>query len=263
MQLTSEKLLSLESGMIKIMKDEAQILASSWQDNQKIRFKNERDVVTKLDVMIEENLRKRLFALFPEAGFVVEEGISEMKPKYNWLIDPIDGTKEFASQTPLFVSQVSLMYKDEPVCAVIYNPLTSQCFSASKNNGTTINGESVQIKFHRTLSGSVILLDLLKLSSKEPWKFQLFKILSENSYRVRMMGGSFAIYTLFGTFDAYITSNKQDKIMDLSPRKLILQEAGCVIRKINIEGNLIHLMAHEKLADEILDIVHHSLHIDQ
>ncbi|MEK9179254.1 MAG: inositol monophosphatase family protein, partial [Patescibacteria group bacterium] len=152
MQLTGEKLLMLENEMVQIMKDETKILASSWKNIQQINLKNERDIVTKLDVTIEENVRKRLSLLLPEAGFIVEEGLSNKSADYNWLIDPIDGTKEFAHHTPLFVSQICLMYKDEPICAVIYNPLTDQCFSASKNNGARVNEESVQIKFHRNLS---------------------------------------------------------------------------------------------------------------
>lgn len=252
MAYSKERLRELEEEVGKIVRMESHVLAKMWQKNNAVIHKNERDIATQIDSQLEENLRNQLSKLLPEAGFVVEEGVTDKKNIYNWLIDPIDGTKEFAYQTPMFVTHVALIEQEIPVVAVIYNPLTNQLFSASKGNGARVNSVQTNLHYIRTISESVVCLDLLKYSKDEPWKYEIFKALTSACYRVRVMPGIFSVYQIFGAYDAFIVHFSPHKIMDNLPRFLILEEAGCLVEEVNTQAKKVHIVAHPKLAKELV-----------
>jgi fructose-1,6-bisphosphatase/inositol monophosphatase family enzyme len=226
------------------------MIKSAWDDHHfSSHLKDERDVVTDTDTEVEEYLRKALYRILPQAGFIVEEGKTEMLSEYNWTIDPIDGTKYFATQVPLFFTQVALLKNNEPIISFIYNPISKQLFQAIKGQGAYINEVKVEKRPETPLASSIVHFDLgPTFGEKNTWKFQLFQIVSEKCYRTRVTAGYLAPYLPLGVVDISINtaidtpfSNKN--ITDLAPHKLFLLESGYKEQLIQYKNHTILVWA--------------------
>jgi myo-inositol-1(or 4)-monophosphatase len=234
MNLSKKDLQNLQKLVEPIILSAGVKILNSWNTIQSITYKDKRDIVTNVDIEVENFMRDKLSKLFPEAGFFVEEGKSSQKKKYNWAIDPIDGTKYYASLLPFFVTQIALLEDKNPILGLILNPVTNQLFSASKANGTTFNGQKIIAKSRASMDSSMIDLDFGGPDDEIETKIKIFDILAQNCFRVRIFGGTAISYMITGAIDGYIVLNKKNKLVDLAPNQIILSEAGLKADYINI-----------------------------
>jgi len=96
--------------------------------------------VTDIDVAIEKNVQKKMENLFPGLPIFGEEtGYGKDLPDLFWLIDPIDGTKNFIANIPTFTCMAALIQNGETVASIIYNPSTNAMFTAQKDKGAFKN----------------------------------------------------------------------------------------------------------------------------
>jgi len=122
-----------------------------WQEKNKvsqgdIELKSLNSLVSYVDKGAEEQLVKELSNLLPEAGFIAEEGTSDKKgERYNWVIDPLDGTTNFLHGIPVFAISVALMDKKEPVIGVVYELGQKEMFYAWKDGGAYLNGKKISV----------------------------------------------------------------------------------------------------------------------
>lgn len=105
---------------------------------------NAADIVTEADMASNELICNAIKAEYPDHGIVSEEG-DDYKPEseYQWYIDPLDGTKNFATYTPLFGINIALAHKGEVTHAAIYLPCLKDYISAEKGKGAWLNGKQV------------------------------------------------------------------------------------------------------------------------
>lgn len=237
MSLNSEQLINILNQCKRLVKKQGQYILRSWHKIGKISYKNLRDVVTNVDIEVENNLRLGLHKLLPQAGFIVEEGKTEIKSPYNWVIDPIDGTKNYVSQMPMFMTQIALLKNEEPILGIIYNPVSDQLFSAVKNHGTYLNGQKCFIKKTVSPESAIINIDFGEDDKTTDWRLSVILKLIKIFYRVRISGGIFTAYLATGGFDAYIVSTKTIKKVDFLPNVIISQEAGYKIEYVNSSIN--------------------------
>ena len=104
------------------------------------------DPVTSADLEADARLREVLGGTYPEYGWLSEETADSperLEKERVWIVDPIDGTKEFLEGIPEFVVCVALVEASEPVVAVIYNPVTELLYSAVKDGGAFVDGKRV------------------------------------------------------------------------------------------------------------------------
>lgn len=111
-----------------------------------IRHKGRIDLVTDTDVAVEEFLKEELLKAFPSSRFLAEEssgdaGLQDM----TWVIDPVDGTTNFAHALPFVATSVALWHQGRPVLGVVNLPLMNELFAASLGGGTTLNGKPVSV----------------------------------------------------------------------------------------------------------------------
>lgn len=235
-----------------------EIILNAWKDNHfTSHLKDERDIVTDTDTEVEEYLRKGLYKILPQAGFIVEEGKTEMNNQYNWTIDPIDGTKYFASQVPLFFTQVSLLKNNEPVISFIYNPITKQLFHAVKGFGAYMNDARLEQRAHLPLAKCITDFDLgPTLGAENEWKYDVFHKIAQKSYRARVTAGYLAPYLPLGVIDISIntaieTPYSTKNITDLAPHKLLLTEAGYGEELVSVGSKSVLIWASRAHIDEI------------
>jgi myo-inositol-1(or 4)-monophosphatase len=106
----------------------------------------DRSVVTKADLEADRILKERLTGAFPHYGWLSEETREDKRrfaSERTWIVDPMDGTREFVMRNPEYVVSVALVERGEPILGVIYNPLSRDLYAAVQGEGTTLNGQSV------------------------------------------------------------------------------------------------------------------------
>lgn len=139
-----------------IVKEAGQLLLSYWKNGVSEKRKSA-GYVTEADLAIEAFLKERLHALF-QADFMAEEsGTSgDQNNGYRWVIDPLDGTTNFAHRIPYFCISVALTHADEPIIGAVYNPLLDEYFSAIKGRGAMLNGQKIAVSEPRAFSDALI-----------------------------------------------------------------------------------------------------------
>ncbi|MBS7828369.1 inositol-phosphate phosphatase [Wohlfahrtiimonas chitiniclastica] len=193
-----------------------------------ITIKGDYTPVTEVDVNVETLIRSIIVENFPEHGFWGEEGgMINPESDYQWLIDPIDGTKAFIRRRPFFSTQIALMYKGEIILGVSSAP----CFGegemayATKGNGTFINGERVHVSDITELKDAVFSSGNIKSLVKDSTKWQNYGqlLLAINSTRGF---GDFLHYhyTAAGKVDIVVESDVT--ILDVAALSIIVTEAG-------------------------------------
>jgi myo-inositol-1(or 4)-monophosphatase len=128
-----------------------------YQSSFNVSDKSPDNPVTDADLAADRLLHERLLALLPEAGWLSEETAdspARLEHRLVWVVDPLDGTKEFVMGIPEFSVSVALVDGDSPVLAVVYNPATEELFSALQGNGLTYNGAPVTASDRDRLAGA-------------------------------------------------------------------------------------------------------------
>jgi len=151
--MTGMDIAALREPLIQAAREAGGIIRSRWNKPRDIQFKGRIDIVTDTDVAVEEFLRRRLAELLPEASFVGEEGASgqaegsEMAGagELAWVVDPLDGTTNFAHKLPFVATSIGLWHQGRVRLGVIYNPIMDELFHAAEGAGAVCNGEPMQV----------------------------------------------------------------------------------------------------------------------
>ena len=123
-----------------------QILRQHYRKPHQISFKGVIDLVTEIDGQSESLIHKLLEREYPNYGFLGEEtGEVAGSKKSRWIVDPLDGTTNYAKGYPLFAVSIALEKNNEIVLGVVYNPLTDEMFAAEKGLGATLNGQPIHV----------------------------------------------------------------------------------------------------------------------
>ncbi|OGT61711.1 MAG: hypothetical protein A3E85_02040 [Gammaproteobacteria bacterium RIFCSPHIGHO2_12_FULL_45_12] len=105
------------------------------------------DLVTQADWLANDLLKAKLTQAFPAIGWLSEESVDDharLNSERVWIVDPIDGTKEFSLGIPEYAISVALVQHEEPVLSAVYNPATNEMFHAIKGQGAWLNGVAIQ-----------------------------------------------------------------------------------------------------------------------
>jgi len=122
----------------------------------RIDTKGSRDLVTEADISSEKIILSELRKSFPDHNFLSEEeGSSDNQSDFTWIVDPLDGTVNFASRNPLFAISIALQHKSEIVLACIYLPYFKEMFFAEKEKGATLNNQKIEVAKSANLRESI------------------------------------------------------------------------------------------------------------
>ena len=121
-------------------------------DSVKITIKNGNEIATQADVMCQKIIIDTVKSRFPDHGFIAEEGadgklfkqLPRGDKKFWWVIDPIDGTNNFAHKLLFFCVSIAVVYKGEPLVGVIFNPATDSIFTAVSGGDAQLNGRRIE-----------------------------------------------------------------------------------------------------------------------
>ena len=137
----------------------AEILKKHLGRAGRIGEKGPGDLVTDADVESEKNIIATIRNAFPDHGILAEESRNEKDPgkAFTWIIDPLDGTTNFAHQIPFFSISIAFSASGEMLAGVVLHPVSGELFTAVKNEGAQLNGHSIGVSRCSSLSGALLV----------------------------------------------------------------------------------------------------------
>jgi myo-inositol-1(or 4)-monophosphatase len=140
-------------------REAGEIISTAMDRPKNISYKGEVDIVTETDKKSEAAILARLRSEFPAHAIVAEEGGASgpsASAEYQWHVDPLDGTTNFAHGFPVFAVSLGLLHRGEPLIAAIYNPVTREMFTAIHGRGAYANGAPIHVSSVGKLSRSLL-----------------------------------------------------------------------------------------------------------
>ena len=191
-----------------------------------VDYKGEKDVVTEADHRSEEAILEKIGAAFPDDAFLAEEsGESGELSERLWVIDPLDGTVNYANGIPFFAVSIGLVVEGRPVLGVIYDPTRDELFSAVSGDGARLDGRPVRVPAGKRLVNSVVSLGLPTSGFGRQYRD------IRRQVRITRAMGSAALslaYLANGRFDAYVQWSKLS-LWDICAAGFIAIEAGATV----------------------------------
>lgn len=218
---------------------------------------NDSDVVTIADKESEKLILSDIRKNFPDHGIISEEsGADRENLDWRWIVDPLDGTTNFASGLPAFSVSIALEYLGNPILGVVYAPYLQECFYAVKGAGAWMNGVKIHCSLQTKLSKAVLATGMPYDRTDNPdnnlAEIARMSLLARGIRRL----GSAALdlsYTAAGFFDAYWELNLNR--WDVAAGILIAKEAGAIVESIRDNRNYSILVSNPKLFPQIRDLI--------
>ena len=214
----------------------------------KIEYKGLNDLVSYVDKTAEKIIVKGLESILTEAGFITEEKTTtKLGERYNWIIDPLDGTTNFIHGLPVFSVSIALKEYDELVIGVVYEVNLDECFYAWKDAPAYLNGKEIKVSSAPTIGDSLLATGFTYYDfNKQPQYIALFTHLMKSCHGLRRLGSAAVdlAYTACGRFDAYYEYNLNP--WDVAAGIVIVRQAGGHV--VNFSGGDEILNSRELLA---------------
>ena len=226
----------MENFIIEVNKNAGEIL-NRWFGKVKIEYIKSSDVldyVTKADLHSNEYIVNAIKEKFPHHGIISEEtGCHNESAEYVWIIDPLDGTINFANDVPQFCILICLMKKGIPQLATIYDPVHKEMFFAKKGKGTYLNGKKVHCSSKKEITESFGCLTHSFTNKKIKFLEKIAENLGDKKFKINTMpSGIMAMYLATGRRDWF--ASVSGGLWDVAAPALICKEAGCKVT--NLDG---------------------------
>ncbi len=240
-----------------------QMLPDSRASKELSTKRNPADLVTRADRMAEDLITGLLRQRFPDHGILAEEGTARAGQDYRWIIDPIDGTTNFAYGLPLFVVSIALEYRGGLVAGVIYHPPMDELFAGERGHGAFLrrNGreEALKVSDLEAVAESVVATGLpydIRETGRNTAEIQR---LMRTAIEVRILGAAalHLAYVAAGRIEAFWEPGLN--AWDMAAGALLVQEAGGQIT--DMQGRPFHVDCRDVLAsngrvhDEMLSLL--------
>ena len=208
---------------------EAGLLAKKhFKKKIKTSHKGPFDLVTDIDYQCEKLILEKIQRKYPSHSIVSEEkGTIEKKSEYTWIVDPLDGTINYARGIAYFGNSIAIVRdKKDPVIGVVYDPLQNELFYAEKGKGAFLNHKKIKVSGISLLSDAIVATDFTTQKKFMNRQYNLDMMISHKIMGLRMMNAnSINMGNLAsGRFDAYIKVNVNFE--DFAAGVVLVEEAG-------------------------------------
>lgn len=208
-------------------------LALKYQPGITAESKPDKSPVTPADRECERMIARMLSDAFPADGILGEEGSSaESASGRRWIIDPIDGTRDYVRGNPLWANLIALEANGEVVAGVVNLPMLGKLYHASRGGGAFSNGAPICASVKTSVEESVLCVNGYDKVSRWPFRDRLLDWMAR-FWAVRGLGGAAdAMMVASGQAEVWIEPSASP--WDFAPLKVILEEAGA--RYLNVDG---------------------------
>ena len=220
------------------------LILKYYKADYEIKDKGYHNPVTTADHAADARLKEILMESYPKYGWLSEETVDSpdrLNKERVWVVDPLDGTKEFIEGVPHFVVSIALVENGEPILGVLYNPVSTETFTASKGQGAQLNGEPIRCATKDNIN-EMIILNSRSETRRGLWKpfdgtFGELRAIGSVAYKLGL--------TAAGKADIFATLRPKNE-WDICAGNCIINEAGGKLidlygnpRKYNLEKTLL------------------------
>lgn len=224
--------------IISVSKEAGEIIRKGFKSNISIEFKTDAsNIVTNIDKASEKVITDFIKKEYPNHTIIAEEtGLNEKNSEYKWIIDPLDGTTNFAHGLPIFSISIGVQKNEETIYGVIYDVMRDKVFSAEKGSGAFENNVKIKVSENSNLSESLLVTGFpYEVKNNYEEAIIHFTTFLKKSRAVRRLGSA-AIDFCFvanGVFDGFWESKLNS--WDVCAGLILVEEAGGKIS--NYSGN--------------------------
>ena len=195
--------------------------------DKEIRFKGRADIVTDADLAAEKVILDLVQDEYPQFSILSEESRPvETDSPYTWVIDPIDGTRNFAQGVPHFCTVVALARGAQTIAAVTYDPIKEETFTAAAGQGAFLNGSPIAVSDRQEIADCVLGFDLGYVDGQAATALDMIRELWPGFQTMRLLGSSALgmAYAAAGRLDLYFHHSLSP--WDSAAGLLLAREAG-------------------------------------
>jgi myo-inositol-1(or 4)-monophosphatase len=229
---------------IRTAKEAGEILREGFRTSFKVTSKSgKNNLVTEYDKRSEDHIINEIKREFPTHSFLAEEsgktGNIE-KGKVLWVIDPLDGTVNYAHSLPIFSVSIAAVLDGEILCGVIYHPILDELFHATKGGGAFRNGELIHVSDNDDYERSMLVTGFPYNVKENPCHcIDHFVSVIQMGIPVRRLGSAALdlAYTAAGIFDGFWEVNLNP--WDVAAGVILVQEAGGRVTEYSLEKHSI------------------------
>jgi len=219
---------------VRASKEAGAIIMEYYKADYEIHDKGYHNPVTTADHAADSLLKEMLTESCPDYGWLSEETVDSpdrLSKERVWVVDPLDGTKEFIEGVPQFVVSIAIVENGEPVVGVLYNPVTKDTFAAAKGEGAFLNDKPI----HCVTKDSVG--DMVILNSRSETRRGLWEPFANTFGELRAIGSvAYKLgLTAAGKADIFASLRPKNE-WDICAGNCIINEAGGKL--IDLNGNI-------------------------
>jgi myo-inositol-1(or 4)-monophosphatase len=195
------------------------LIKDNFEKNLEIELKSDHTPVTQVDKQINQLVIEAVQKTYPEHGLLGEEAsLGTGNEEFQWLCDPLDGTKAFIMGVPLSTFILGLTKQGQILLAVVYNPFTDKLYHAVRGQGAFCNGQAIHVNREALANGGYVILSESSFELAEPIHATRAQIepLPGAGYRAMVIASGRCSASLQGKADNH----------DVGPVSLIVEEAG-------------------------------------
>ena len=207
-----------------------EILVRRFSTSISVSFKGRGNIVTDVDTEVEREMLGILRREYPAMGLLGEESAGVHADKgYVWIVDPLDGTRNYASGIPFFSTVIGMALDGEVLVGVNYDPVRGDLFEAERGRGAFLNGERVTVSQRTELAESIIGTDLSYNNEGAANGLEVIREIWPGMQTARIMGSAALglSYAATGRTDLYF--HHQLEPWDQVAGLLLVEEAGGVV----------------------------------
>lgn len=237
----------MEKTIKKALTEAGKILLKNFGTLKEYSVKeSQSSIVTKADIDAEKKIIEIILEKFPDHNTLGEEtGFQERNSAYTWVVDPLDGTSNFAAGLPWFGIIICVLKNSMPIMSGCFLPIQNEIYFAEKGKGATRNSEKINVSAESELK-NILAAYSLDFSDERGKTEHEAKIIQQVVQKVRNLRSTNCLldfcYTADGKLGACI--NQTTKIWDIAGPSLIIEEAGGLVT--DIYGNQFNFTLNEK-----------------
>lgn len=213
--------------MVEIARGAGQILNDFAANRPAFELKGEFDLVTAADRASEQYVTDRLKQLYPDHGILAEEGFGQERDSdYQWFVDPLDGTTNFAHGFPAYNVTIGLAHRGEMIAGVVLDPLKDELFTAERGSGAYLNGQRIHVSKAPNLNSSLVATGFPSRRRHQNVNIHFYYQLAMETHGVRRAGAAALdlAYVACGRLEAFWEFGLNP--WDMAAGILLVEEAG-------------------------------------
>jgi myo-inositol-1(or 4)-monophosphatase len=241
-------LIAAQKAAVKAARAAGKLMLANWHKPKRVNFTDAHDIKLELDVRCQKLIEKTLRAAFPQISLLGEEGCSgDVNAEYRWVVDPIDGTVNYAFGIPHAAVSIALQKRVEgrgsrvesnkqphvtrhasPVTllGVIYGPFTDELWTAMRGGPTRLNGRIVRVSKRANVGDAIIAMGFSKSKANLEKSLPHLTRLARRAMKIRIMGSAALelAYVASGQLDAYV--ERTINLWDIAAGALMVECSG-------------------------------------